>query len=58
MSDFTYENDVSTMSVTRSLAMSSAPAGGLVCIGGAQIGTMITLLSDKTVYVGRDATRC
>ena len=33
MSDFTYENDVSTMSVTRSLAMSSAPAGGLVCIG-------------------------
>lgn len=28
MSDFTYENDVSTMSVTRSLAMSSAPAGG------------------------------
>lgn len=35
MSDFTYENDVSTMSVTRSLAMSSAPAGGLVCIGGA-----------------------
>ena len=32
MSDFTYENDVSTMSVTRSLAMSSAPAGGLVCI--------------------------
>ena len=58
MSDFTYENDVSTMSVTRSLAMSSAPAGGLVCIGGAQIGTMITLLSDKTVYIGRDATRC
>lgn len=58
MSDFTYENDVSTMSVTRSLAMSSAPAGGLVCIGGAQIGTMITLLSDKAVYVGRDATRC
>lgn len=57
MSDFTYENDVSTMSVTRSLAMSSAPAGGLVCIGGAQIGTMITLLSDKTVYVGRDSDK-
>lgn len=58
MSEFTYENDVNTMSVTRSLALSAAPSGGLVCIGGAQIGTMVTLLSDKTVYVGRDAAKC
>lgn len=58
MSDFAYENDIHTMSVTRSLAMSSIPAGGLVCIRGQQIGTMVTLPTDKTIYLGRDAAKC
>lgn len=58
MSNFAYENDVHTMSVTRSLAMSSASEGGLICIRGAQIGTMIVLPSDKIIRVGRDATKC
>ncbi|MCI5884255.1 MAG: FHA domain-containing protein [Clostridiales bacterium] len=58
MSEFQYENDIHTMSVTRSLAMSAASEGALICIRGDNIGTMVTLPSDKDIYVGRDATRC
>ncbi|MCR5624188.1 MAG: FHA domain-containing protein [Lachnospiraceae bacterium] len=51
-------NDLSTMSVTRSIALSGKKSGGLICIRGTHIGTMITLDNDKKVILGRDASVC
>lgn len=51
-------NDTATMRVTHSLAMSSAPVGGAVCIRGSHMGRMIPLPADQPVIFGRDATVC
>lgn len=56
MSDFV--NDVSTMQVTSSLAMSQEASGGLICIRGSHLGQMIPLPGDKVFLFGRDATTC
>ncbi len=51
-------NDISTMQVTQSIALSEAKSGGLICIRGTHIGQMIPLPSDEVVSLGRDATQC
>ncbi|MCI8963658.1 MAG: FHA domain-containing protein [Eubacterium sp.] len=51
-------NTRETMQVTRSLALSSEVAGGLICIRGNHIGHMIPLPGDKTVVFGRDPAVC
>lgn len=51
-------NDIKTMQVTRSLAMSSEVSGGLICIRGSHLGQMIPLPGDKIFIFGRDATVC
>lgn len=50
-----YMNDTTTMQVTRSLAMSTELTGAMICVKGSNIGSMITLQSDKKVIVGRDS---
>ena len=51
-------NTKETMQVTRSLALSSEVAGGLICIKGKHLGHMIPLPGDKTVVFGRDPAVC
>lgn len=51
-------NDLLTMQVTQSIALSEEKAGGLICIRGSHIGQLIPLPSDKVVVLGRDATQC
>lgn len=51
-------NDINTMQVTRSIAMSSERTGGMICIRGTYIGKMIVLRSDEAVVLGRDVTQC
>ncbi|MCM1245135.1 MAG: FHA domain-containing protein [Roseburia sp.] len=51
-------NTRATMQVTRSLAMSSEPSGGLICIRGKHIGHMIVLPADKVMVFGRDPGEC
>lgn len=51
-------NDDMTMTVTRSIALSGAEEGGLICIKGDHIGQMISLPGDKPVMFGRDASLC
>ncbi len=53
-----FENNLLTMSVTKSLALSEEKKGGLICIRGTHIGKFISLPSDKTVTLGRDAAKC
>lgn len=53
-----FMNDMSTMQVTRSLAMSSEASGGLICIRGDHLGQMIPLPGDKIFTLGRDETMC
>lgn len=47
-------NDDMTMTVTRSIAMSGAAEGGLICIKGDYIGQMVPLPGDQVVVLGRD----
>lgn len=47
-------NTRKTMQVTRSLALSTEPTGGLVCVRGEHLGQMISLPGDKAVVFGRD----
>ncbi len=51
-------NDMSTMWVTSSLAMSQETEGGLICIRGDEIGRRFSLPCDENVVLGRDATAC
>lgn len=52
-------NDVKTMQVTRSFAMSAdACQGALICVRGNAIGSMFTLQNDRKVLVGRDPALC
>ena len=51
-------NDANSMVVTRSLAMSQTPSGGLICVSGENIGVMIPLPGDKRVRIGRDSSVC
>ena len=52
-------NDVSTMKVTRSLAMSAkASQGAMICVKGDGIGSMAVLQDDRKVIVGRDPSLC
>lgn len=51
-------NTQETMQVTRSLAMSSEPSGGLICIRGKHLGHMIMLPADKVMVFGRDPNGC
>lgn len=51
-------NDMTTMRVTRSLALSETREGGLICIRGEEIGRRIPLPCDENVVLGRDATAC
>lgn len=51
-------NDLTTMQVSRSLALSEAQQGGLICIRGSHLGKMIPLPCDEVVVLGRDATKC
>lgn len=51
-------NDLSSMHVTSSLALSEEKMGGLICIRGTHIGQCIPLKSDELVILGRDATQC
>ena len=52
------ENDIRTMSVTKSLALSQDKNGGLICIRGTHIGKFIPLPNDEIITLGRDATQC
>lgn len=52
------ENDMSTMQVTKSLALSEDKTSGLICIRGSHIGQLIPLPSDVKVVLGRDVTQC
>lgn len=52
------ENSMSTMQVTKSLALSEDKVGGLICIRGSHIGQLIPLPSDEKIILGRDATQC
>lgn len=52
------ENNMLTMQVTKSLALSQDKSGGLICIRGTHIGKFIPLPSDKKVILGRDAVQC
>lgn len=49
-----YINDQKTMSVTKSLALTSSKTGGLICIRGSHLGQMIPLPPDKVITFGRD----
>lgn len=51
-------NTRETMQVTRSLALSSEPSGGLICIRGRQLGHMISLPADRIMTFGRDPAEC
>lgn len=51
-------NTRATMQVTRSLALSSEPEGGLICIRGKHLGHLIPLPGDRTLTVGRDPSVC
>lgn len=51
-------NNLLTMSVTQSIALSGEKVGGLICIRGSHLGQLIPLPSDKPVMLGRDATQC
>lgn len=51
-------NNVTTMRVTRSLALSEEKEGGLICMRGEQMGRRISLPCDENVVLGRDATAC
>lgn len=51
-------NTRETMQVTRSLALSSEPSGGLICIRGSQLGHMISLPADRIMTFGRDPAEC
>lgn len=51
-------NDIHTMQITKSLAMSSESYGAMICIRGAEIGTMVSLKSDRKLVAGRDSTIC
>lgn len=51
-------NTRATMQVTRSLALSSEPSGGLICIRGKHLGHMISLPADKIMTFGRNPAEC
>ena len=51
-------NTRATMQVTRSLALSSEPEGGLICIRGKHLGHLIPLPGDRTFNLGRDPSVC
>lgn len=51
-------NTRATMQVTRSLALSSEPFGGLICIRGKHLGNMISLPADRIMTFGRDPAEC
>lgn len=51
-------NTRATMQVTRSLALSSEPEGGLICIRGKHLGHLIPLPGDRALTVGRDPSVC
>lgn len=52
-------NNVNTMQVTRSLAMSGgASQGAMICVRGDWIGSIATLQNDRKIIVGRDPSRC
>lgn len=51
-------NTRETMQVTRSLALSSEPSGGLICIRGKHLGHMISLPADRIMIFGRDPAEC
>lgn len=51
-------NTRETMQVTRSLALSSEPSGGLICIRGKHLGHMISLPADRIMTFGRDPAEC
>lgn len=51
-------NTRETMQVTRSLALSTEPSGGLICIKGECLGRMIPMPGDKTFVFGRDPSVC
>lgn len=50
------KNNTNKMQVTKSLAMSMELTGAIICIKGTDIGSMISLPSDKKMIVGRDPT--
>lgn len=51
-------NNVDTMRVTRSLAMSSEVTGAMICIRGEMAGQMLPLPCDKKMLIGRDSAIC
>ena len=51
-------NNVETMRVTKSLAMSSEVTGALICIRGEMAGQMLSLPCDKKMLIGRDSDVC
>lgn len=51
-------NNVATMQVTKSLALSEQKQGGLICIRGTYIGQLIPLPNDEKVLLGRDDAVC
>ena len=53
-----YVNNMQTMQVTKSLAMSAELSGAMICIKGEDVGNMIPLPSDKRMIVGRDSSSC
>lgn len=54
-----YTNDVNTIQVTRSLAMSAEMSqGAMICIKGHAIGKMVALPDDRKMIVGRDPSIC
>lgn len=54
-----YRNDIYTMEVTRSLAMSEKKTeGAMICICGEAIGSMIPLKNEHRMIIGRDASVC
>ncbi len=54
-----YVNDVNTMQVTRSLALSGEGAqGAMICVKGDAIGQMLALPNDRKIVVGRDPSIC
>lgn len=54
-----YVNNVNTMQVTKSFAMSAGAAqGAMICVGGSAIGSMAVLQNDKRFIVGRDPASC
>lgn len=54
-----YVNNVNTMQVTRSFAMSGEGAqGAMICVRGDAIGQMLVLPNDRKMVVGRDPSIC